>query len=268
MGNAKKKETRIMKVTMYADEFEKYDKGIIHSDSGLRNENGQLSTLPDIAPVTDEELPLREVVKRETIYVEKEHIGNGIGAAVGKIVVDILNDPEIQEGLAELGKAFWYYKVRPRIKSAVQWLKSDKKAEIKASRLAGRSQVSAPTSYEIEVVDEVRGKIVISGEDAEQLVGMVREEARRLSAMIYLLSNITVKDDKTQDEYMIEQAYIRQLVSNESRSTMKMLVANRNLLDEETAVCFSDFLSGYIRHADQRIAIPVCTAEDVAKTEK
>ena len=75
--------------------------------------------------------------------------------------------------------------------------------------------------------------------------------------MIYLLSNIVVKDDKTQEEYVIEQAYIKQLVSEESRNTMEMLIANRQLLDEGTAICFSDFLSGYIRNGKQRIAIPV-----------
>ena len=42
--------------------------------------------------------------------------------------------------------------------------------------------------------------------------------------MIYLLSNIIVKDDKTQEEYVIEQAYIKQLVSEESRNTMEMLI--------------------------------------------
>ena len=112
-------------------------------------------------------------------------------------------------------------------------------------------------AYRIQFVDQTKGKIVVSGEDAAKLVAAVREESKRLSAMIYLLSNIVVKDDKTQEEYVIEQAYIKQLVSEESRNTMEMLVANRQLLDEGTAVCFSDFLNGYIRNGKQRIAIPV-----------
>ena len=42
--NPKKKQvTRTMKVTMDEDEFEKYDKGITHSDKGLRDEKGKLS---------------------------------------------------------------------------------------------------------------------------------------------------------------------------------------------------------------------------------
>lgn len=267
MTVSKKKETRIMKVTMYAEEFEKYDKGITHSDSGLRNENGRLSALPDIEPVIDEDLPYREVVRTETVYVETESVDNSLGAKIGHavadIVVDVLSDPEIQEGLANLGKAFWYYKVKPRINNAIQWMKSDKKFETKASRLVASSKPSAGTSYEIDVVDQVQGKITVSGEEAAKLVEAVREEAKRLSAMIYLLSNIAVKDEKTHEEYVLEQAYIKQLVSNEARNTMEMLVANRQLLDEGTAICFSDFLNGYVRHGEQRIAISVSSCGDV-----
>lgn len=56
---------------------------------------------------------------------------------------------------------------------------------------------------------------------------------------------------------VIEQAYIKQLMSDESRDTMEMLVANKQLLDVGAAICCSDFLSGYIQNGKQRIAIPV-----------
>lgn len=265
MADSNEKETRFMKVTMYREEFEKYDKGITHSDCGLRDKQGRLSTLPDISPVSDEDIPYREIVRRETVYVENNRSSNGIGAtisnAIAEVVAEVLNDPEVQAGLAELGKAFWYYKVWPRISNAVQRLKSSKKFETKVSRIIDRSAAKSEIAYELEVKDDVHGKITVTGEDAKRIIGMVREEAKRLSAMIYLLSHITVKDDKTQDEYMIEQAYIKQLLSEDSKNTMEMLVANRKLLDKETAVCFSDFLSGYIRCADQRIAIPIRTVE-------
>lgn len=56
---------------------------------------------------------------------------------------------------------------------------------------------------------------------------------------------------------VIEQAYIKQLMSDESIDTMEMLVANKQLLDVGAAICCSDFLSGYIQNGKQRIAIPV-----------
>ena len=58
-------------------------------------------------------------------------------------------------------------------------------------------------------------------------------------------------------EGVIEQAYIKQLMYDESRDTMEMLVANKQLLDAGAAICCSDFLSGYIQNGKQRIAIPV-----------
>ena len=49
-----------MKVTMDADEFEKFDKGKIYSNHGLRNEKGKISVLPDIAPVDEDDYPIKK----------------------------------------------------------------------------------------------------------------------------------------------------------------------------------------------------------------
>ena len=68
---------------------------------------------------------------------------------------------------------------------------------------------------------------------------------------------VEIPDDydprKTDEEYMIEQSYIKQLVSEESRSTMEVLVENGQVLDEETVICFTDFLNGYTRNGNKRI---------------
>ena len=113
MPRSSEKETRIMKVTMHPEEFAKFDKGITHSNSGLRNEKGHMSVQPDIAPVSDEDLPLREIVRTETIYVDRDPPRSGLGPilvhAFTEAVTEVLSDPEVQEGLAKLGKAFWYY---------------------------------------------------------------------------------------------------------------------------------------------------------------
>lgn len=98
---------------------------------------------------------------------------------------------------------------------------------------------------------------MVTGEQAEQLVATMRQKAKELYAMIYLLSNITVKDEKTDSENTLEDAYIKQLLSEEATSTMKTLVAHRQLLDEGTAICFDDWLNGHVRNGDQRIPIPI-----------
>lgn len=263
MAQQKKKVTRIMKVTLDEDEFEKYDSGITHSDNGLRNEQGQLSALPDIAPLSESDLPYREIVKRETVYVEreKEHARSSTGSIIGDAVIEVLDgifsDPEIQEQLAELGRVFWRYKVKPRITDAIHWLKSDKKFEIKAKQLVAVPAPKEEIAYQLEVTNAEKEKYIVSGEEAAELVRKMQDKARELSAMIYLLSHICVKDDKTDAEYMLEQTYIQQLVSNEAKTTMQQLMAHKQILDEGTIVCFSDFLNGYLRNGNERIPLPV-----------
>lgn len=263
MAAPKKKVTRIMKVTLDEDEFEKYDSGITHSDNGLRNEQGQLSALPDIAPISEDDLPYREVVKRETVYIDRaeEKTRSSTGSIIGDAVIEILDgifsDPEIQAQLAELGRVLWKHKVKPRITDVIHWLKSDKKFEIKAKQLVEDPPPKAEIAYQVEVVNTDQEKIIVSGEQAAELVSRMQEKARELSAMIYLLSVVCVKDEKTDAEYMLEKTYIQQLVSDEATTTMRQLMVHRKLLDEGTVVCFSDFLNGYIRTGNSRIPIPV-----------
>ena len=255
------KETRIMKVTMDSEDFQKYDEGNIHSNHGIRNSKGQLSALPDIEPVTEEDLPEREVIKTETVYIEAERqetsIGTIVGEAISSIIVDIISDPEIQKGIAELGKTFWYHKVKPRIDKTIHWIKSDNKLQTKAPLPSSNNKSVSNTKYKVETNNEQCGKITISEEEAAKLIEATKEEARRLAAMIYLLSNISIKDTKTEDEYILEQAYIKQLLSDESKNTMKKLVENEMFLDKQTVMYFTDFLDGYIRNGEKKIAIPI-----------
>ena len=196
MAQQKKKVTRIMKVTLDEDEFEKYDSGVTHSDNGLRNEQGQLSALPDIAPVSEDDLPYREVVVREPVYIEreKEHARSSAGSIIGDAVIEVLegifSDPEIQAQLAELGRVFWHHKVKPRITDAIHWLKSDKKFEIKAKQLVAEPIPKEEITYQLEVTNADEEKYIVSGEEAAALVHKMQEKARELSAMIYLLSHI------------------------------------------------------------------------------
>lgn len=82
-------------------------------------------------------------------------------------------------------------------------------------------------------------------------------KAKVQSAINKLGKWISGCEEKAPRDGVIEQAYIKQLMSDESRDTMEMLVANKQLLDVGAAICCSDFLSGYIQNGKQRIAIPV-----------
>ena len=63
-------------------------------------------------------------------------------------------------------------------------------------------------------------------------------------------------------EYMLEQSYIKELVSEEAEHTMRVLVANKQILDKETVICFTDFLDGYLRNGELRIPVPALAKEE------
>lgn len=256
MSGKNKKVTRIMKVTMDKDEFEKFDKGVTHSDSGVRNKSGKLSALPDIEPISDEDLPYRDNSDEEYVNPLELTAGGRAIKAVEEIAADVLSDPDVQESISELFKVFWDYKIKPAIDNTIQKIKHGKKSKKDSlTRSIKNTNSSAQSTCKYELVDKDNKKIVVSPEQAEQLIKMMQEEARRLSAMMYILSNIYVKNDKTNEEYCLEQSYIKQLVSDEANTTIRTLVANKQILNNETALCLEDWLNGYIRSGDKRIPV-------------
>ena len=105
---------------------------------------------------------------------------------------------------------------------------------------------------------------VVNEEQAELIVAETRRKEKELSAMIYLLSNLCIKDEKSDEERIIEQSCIKQLVSDEATNTMKILTKNRqlHLIDDEIALLFTDFLNGYVRNGERLVPIPSCTHSD------
>ncbi len=105
---------------------------------------------------------------------------------------------------------------------------------------------------------------VVNEEQAELIVAETRRKEKELSAMIYLLSNLCIKDEKSDEERIIEQSCIKQLVSDEATNTMKILTKNRqlHLIDDEIALLFTDFLNGYVRNGERLVPIPICTHSD------
>ena len=265
---ASEMESRIMRVSMTKDEFKKFDEGETHSNNGVRTKKGSLSALPDIEEISEDDLPTREVVRTEIVY-EDRYIepaeptwGERLAEGPANVIVDILTDPEVQESIGLLFKALWHYKVKPKISSAVQRMKEASKGETKASKLVAAQPQKQNIRYEFEMTNENAEKVVVSGETAEKLVMAMRQKAKELSAMIFLLSNIEIKDEKSESEYMLEQSYIKELVSEEAEHTMRVLVANKQILDKETVICFTDFLDGYLRNGELRIPVPALAKEE------
>lgn len=257
---SKKKETRIMKVTMDADEFEKFDKGETHSDKGIRNDRGTLSALPDIAPVSESDLPQRTVIRTRKVYVQPKEptlgqmVKQEVKNAIADATYDAITDPRKRAIIVRRVKNLWGEHVKPLLKTEK---KDEPKYRTKAEQLIDqRQQQQSEIAYQVETINDKQERIIVTGEQAAIIINAMRQKARELSAMIYLFSNICVKDEKTDSEYILEEAYIKQLLSEEATSTMRTLVAHRQLLDEGTVLCFEDWLSGYVRAGDQKVPIP------------
>lgn len=256
----KKKVTRIMKVTLDEDEFEKYDKGVTHSANGLRNDSGQLSALPDISPVSDDELPKRTVVRTREVYVQPKEPSLGqmlkyeAKRAVADVVYDAIYDPRKRAIIFSKAKRFWTEYIKPLFASGER---TEPRNTTRAEQLITQAHQQPDVVYEVEKINENHERVVVTGEQAEHLINAMSQDAQRLAAMIFLLSNIVVRDEKTDTDYVLEENYLRQLLSEETTSTMRSLLGHRQLLDAGTALCFEDWLAGYIRAGDQRVPVPV-----------
>lgn len=253
----KKKVTRTMKVTMDEDEFEKYDKGITHSDKGLRDKKGKLSALPDITPISEDDLPKRTVIKRETVFVEKkeptllEMLKQDAKFELRRFIVgkaeEFIYNPHKRKEIIENVKCIYRDYIKPAVSGEIKATKIITKAEEKKTK--NTNLVEAP----IDSSDNNDSKIVVSEEQAEILLSATKKKAQELSMMLTMLSMIYIKDDKTENEYKLEQEYLKQLTSDEMTKTMKQIIEHKELLDKETVALFTDFLNGYIRHDNELI---------------
>ena len=258
MDEPKKKISKPMMVTMDEDEYEKFKRGETHSKSGVRRKDGSLSALPDIAILSEEDMPTREVVKTERVYIQpsKPSAGKKIANAASEVALDVISDPEVQENLRLLWKTFWRYKIHPKISGAVSKIKTGQKPsrKIKAKdilEMDRQQQMQRAQSQE-----NSSKKIEVNEKQAEAMIEATKEKARELAEMLYFLSKISVKDSKTKEEYALEQSYLKQLVSEEATGTIQKLIENGAVLDQETVVILSDFLKGYIHSGDKLIPLP------------
>ena len=254
-----------MNVTMSQDDFKKLDSGELRSNHGLRDSSGHIKASLDISYISENELSQREAVRTETIYKESPVSSPTAQALTGttmEILGDILSDPEVKKSISDLIHVLWHYKVQPKIQDTIDRIKgisqpqpprSEQVFQTKAEQILSSQTIvpdSKDTSFE---------PIPVTNEQAAFLLAKTKESASELTRLIYLLSNIVVKDDITAEEYSLEQSYIKELLSESSVSTMTFLLRNRQLgiIDDKTALLFSDVLEGYVSDGQQRIPLSI-----------
>lgn len=261
-------ETRTMNVTMSQDDFKKLDSGELRSNHGLRDSSGHIKASLDISYISENELSQREAVRTETVYKESpvsspmaQALVRATGATM-EIWGDILSDPEVKKSVSDLIHVLWHYKVQPKIQDTIDRIKgisqpqpprSEQVFQTKAEQILSSQTIvpdSKDTSFE---------PIPVTNEQAAFLLAKTKESASELTRLIYLLSNIVVKDDVTAEEYSLEQSYIKELLNESSVSTMTFLLQNRQLgiIDDKTALLFSDVLEGYVSDGQQRIPLSI-----------
>lgn len=256
--NKREMVTRPMNVTMTKEAFEEFDKGITHSNNGVRDSAGNIRALPDIQNIPEEKAQRTPARKAQTKYAcsfREEVVNPVVGKFVEDVVTRILEDPYIREWFSGMIKGLIHYTIKPKVENALDRIIGDSKKQTNRNRGAVGKELPA-SEYSIELTDENHKKIPVSSEQAEQLIELTRYQAKRLLENIALLSQICIKDEKTDQEYTIEQNTIKQLLSDESRNTMKMLIQHQNILDKHTVKSFGDFLDGYIQCGEEKIAIP------------
>ena len=265
MSEKKTKETRLMKVTMDAEDFDKFDKGETYSNKGIRNSQGKLSALPDIAPVSEDDLPRKTVVPPKIEYYQPKQPSIGkmmmqdlkyslFSMAKNKII-DTITDPRKLTATWNKLKQLWE-------DYAVPILFIDDESQPNHHRTAREVLESARpevnnTSVSISNSKANDRRITVTSEQADQMVIAVKQKAREITAMIFVLSHIVIKDEKTDEESSIEENYIKALLEKETTQTMKELLDQKQLLDKNEAIRIDDWLHGYIRNGDQRIPIPI-----------
>ena len=121
-----------------------------------------------------------------------------------------------------------------------------KKASEEASEMESRIMRVSMTKDEFKKFDE--------GETHSN--NGVRTKKGSLSALP------DIEEISEDDLPMLEQSYIKELVSEEAEHTMRVLVANKQILDKETVICFTDFLDGYLRNGELRIPLPALAKEE------
>ena len=281
MAAEKKKETRIMKVTLDEEEFQKYDQGLVRFNKGSRRaSDGKLSALPDIAPLDpDEDKQLEITLKEITLETQKQkNLEQEIRRAkaevrlagfqflteiAGDIAVYLIENPDAVESIKQAGR-----NARNAVVSTKAKLSSKIKQIPKAINHTPFLSRKNKSVNSVEIINEPRDRITISEEQAELLIVQMREKAEELAKMISLWSMIAVKDEKSEVEYVLEQNFVEKLLTDEMHKTIETLVSKRNLLDESTQQTFSDFLDGFLSYNGKRVPIPVMIGDNSTVQEQ
>ena len=106
-------ETRVMKVTMKKEAFDLFDKGELHSDSGIRDSQGKIRVHPDIEPYVENDISQDDKVllPQKSSTSVGQQVGSALAEVAGEIIVYVITNPDVHRAVAKGVKSFWKTKV-------------------------------------------------------------------------------------------------------------------------------------------------------------
>ena len=255
------------------EEYQKYRSGKTHSNKGLRNEDGKLSSLPDIEEL-DEDLSTQD------IQVKVPSIGEQILYSVLEGLIEatkeILSDEENRKAIATLARNWWIGKALPGIRKSADNVKyfvhGVKTGETKVTTIVESKKNKENSS--IIVKNDITGnkdksqKNKVSAEEYEQQIKQVQVLAVLLADRIKKLSNSVIDENHiTEEEYIIQQHEIKELTTEDVINTIKLLVNTEGFsLDNPKKQLFSEFIVGNLIVNNE--CIPIKTIDERRKTIK
>ncbi len=237
------------------EEYQKFKDGKIHSDKGLRTEDGKLSSLPDI-----EEIEEKTYDYTTESISEKEEMGIGetilyaILEGLYEGVREFLSDEQNRAAITALAMNWWKGKALPRFKQGWQDIKEFtyglKTGETKAERRLkerGKSTalITSKTS-EITLYEGEENRKAVSQEEYQKQIDQIKMLAMLLADRIKKLSNSCIDPDKiTEEEYLLQQSEIKKLTASEVMNSIRLLVEHDSFsLDDSTVKMFLEFIAG------------------------
>ena len=96
-------ETRVMKVTMKKEAFDLFDKGELHSDSGIRDSQGKIRVHPDIEPYVENDISQDDKVllPQKSSTSVGQQVGSALAEVASEMIVYVITNPDVHRAVAK-----------------------------------------------------------------------------------------------------------------------------------------------------------------------
>lgn len=272
-----------MNVKFKKDEYQKFINGETHSDKGIRNEDGRLSSFPDLEEIPIEDDYIYDSFDYNHDYSKAEDdqaTAEALGYILGILLVgiEILSDENNRKAI----KSWWdknvvlnaknvAHSISNKLNSLSLSTKNIFSGKTKASQLMIKynQETGKPVYVKKELLQNSKQstknqKKFISQEEANQQLEQIKMLTVLLAGKIKEFSNSYIRDDLSPEEMIEQQNALKELTTHEVTNMMNYLLTNDNFkLDESTSLIFNEFLKGNILVENKKIPIIEINSKEI-----